>query len=84
LGFRKNLSFFQDNLAGRLLLHFNIETVGAMNASLLQEDKKLQVSNWDLAEEPICLYQLATFIVEIIESPEKYIRENLGVNKPNS
>ena len=27
---------------------------------------------------------LATFITEIIESPEKYIRENLGVNKPNS
>lgn len=27
---------------------------------------------------------LATFIAEIIESPEKYLRENLGVNKPNS
>lgn len=27
---------------------------------------------------------LATFITKIIESPEKYIRENLGVNKPNS
>jgi uncharacterized protein YbjT (DUF2867 family) len=27
---------------------------------------------------------LATFITRIIESPEKYIRENLGVNKPNS
>src|SRR5574341_240192 len=27
---------------------------------------------------------LATFIAEIIQSPEKYIRENLGVNKPNS
>jgi uncharacterized protein YbjT (DUF2867 family) len=27
---------------------------------------------------------LATFIAKIIESPEKYIRENLGVNKPNS
>ncbi len=27
---------------------------------------------------------LATFIAEIIESPERYIRENLGVNKPNS
>ena len=27
---------------------------------------------------------LATFIANIIESPEKYIRENLGVNKPNS
>ena len=27
---------------------------------------------------------LATFIVKIIESPEKYIRENFGVNKPNS
>jgi len=23
-------------------------------------------------------------ITKIIESPEKYIRENLGVNKPNS
>jgi len=27
---------------------------------------------------------LATFIAKIIETPEKYIRENLGVNKPNS
>jgi uncharacterized protein YbjT (DUF2867 family) len=27
---------------------------------------------------------LAAFIVKIIESPEKYSRENLGVNKPNS
>jgi uncharacterized protein YbjT (DUF2867 family) len=27
---------------------------------------------------------LATFIANIIESPEKYIRENLGINKPNS
>jgi len=27
---------------------------------------------------------LATFIANIIASPEKYIRENLGVNKPNS
>lgn len=27
---------------------------------------------------------LATFIVKIIETPEKYIRENVGVNKPNS
>jgi uncharacterized protein YbjT (DUF2867 family) len=27
---------------------------------------------------------LATLIKKIIESPEKYIRENLGVNKPNS
>ena len=27
---------------------------------------------------------LATFIASIIESPEKYIRENLGVNKPGS
>ncbi len=27
---------------------------------------------------------LATFIAKIIESPENYIRENLGVNKPNS
>ncbi|MCI0696076.1 NAD(P)H-binding protein [candidate division KSB1 bacterium] len=27
---------------------------------------------------------LATFIAKIIQSPEKYIRENLGVNKPNS
>lgn len=27
---------------------------------------------------------LATFITKIIESPEKYIRENLGVNKPKS
>lgn len=27
---------------------------------------------------------LATLIAKIIESPENYIRENLGVNKPNS
>jgi uncharacterized protein YbjT (DUF2867 family) len=27
---------------------------------------------------------LATLVTKIIESPEKYIRENLGVNKPNS
>lgn len=27
---------------------------------------------------------LATFITEIIESPEKYAGENLGINKPNS
>jgi uncharacterized protein YbjT (DUF2867 family) len=27
---------------------------------------------------------LATLITKIIESPEKFIRENLGVNKPNS
>src|SRR5574341_39514 len=27
---------------------------------------------------------LATFIAEIIQFPERYIRENLGVNKPNS
>jgi uncharacterized protein YbjT (DUF2867 family) len=27
---------------------------------------------------------LATLIVKIIESPEKYVRENPGVNKPNS
>lgn len=27
---------------------------------------------------------LATFIAKIIESPNQYIRENLGVNKPNS
>jgi uncharacterized protein YbjT (DUF2867 family) len=27
---------------------------------------------------------LATLITKIIESPEKYIRENLGVNEPNS
>ena len=27
---------------------------------------------------------LATFISKIIESPEKYVRENLGINKPNS
>ena len=27
---------------------------------------------------------LATFISEIIESPEKYVRENLAINKPNS
>src|ERR1044072_423134 len=32
------------------------------------------------------IYQksLATLITKIIESPEKYARENLGVNKPNS
>jgi uncharacterized protein YbjT (DUF2867 family) len=27
---------------------------------------------------------LATLITKIIESPEQYVRENLGVNKPNS
>jgi uncharacterized protein YbjT (DUF2867 family) len=27
---------------------------------------------------------LATFITKVIESPEKYICENLGINKPNS
>ena len=27
---------------------------------------------------------LATFITQIIENPEKYIGENLGINKPNS
>jgi len=27
---------------------------------------------------------LATFIAGVIETPEKYIRENLGINKPNS
>jgi len=27
---------------------------------------------------------LAAFIAKIIESQEKYIRENLGINKPNS
>jgi len=27
---------------------------------------------------------LATLITKMIESPEKYVRENLGVNKPNS
>lgn len=27
---------------------------------------------------------LATFITKIIESPEQYIRNNLGINKPNS
>jgi len=27
---------------------------------------------------------LAMFITKIIETPEKYVRENLGVNKPNS
>ena len=27
---------------------------------------------------------LATFIAKIIESPGKYVRENLGINKPNS
>ena len=27
---------------------------------------------------------LATFITKIVESPEKYLRENLGINKPNS
>jgi uncharacterized protein YbjT (DUF2867 family) len=27
---------------------------------------------------------LATFITEIIEHPEMYVRENLGINKPNS
>lgn len=27
---------------------------------------------------------LATLIAEMIRSPEKYVRENLGVNKPNS
>jgi uncharacterized protein YbjT (DUF2867 family) len=27
---------------------------------------------------------LATLIVDIIDQPEKYVRENLGVNKPNS
>ena len=27
---------------------------------------------------------LATLIAKIIESPEKFVRENLGVNKPNS
>ncbi|MDB5147030.1 MAG: NAD-dependent dehydratase [Mucilaginibacter sp.] len=27
---------------------------------------------------------LATFIAKIIEAPEKYARENLGINKPNS
>lgn len=27
---------------------------------------------------------LATLITKIIESPDKYVRENLGVNKPNS
>lgn len=27
---------------------------------------------------------LATLIAQIIESPEKYVRENLGVNKPDS
>jgi uncharacterized protein YbjT (DUF2867 family) len=27
---------------------------------------------------------LATFITKIIESPDKYVRSNLGINKPNS
>ena len=27
---------------------------------------------------------LATFIVKVIETPQKYIRANLGINKPNS
>lgn len=27
---------------------------------------------------------LAAFIATLINSPEKYIRENLGINKPNS
>jgi uncharacterized protein YbjT (DUF2867 family) len=27
---------------------------------------------------------LAAFIIKIIESPEKYCRQNLGINKPNS
>jgi hypothetical protein len=27
---------------------------------------------------------LAAFIAKVIESPDEYIRENLGINKPNS
>ncbi|SHM90309.1 NAD(P)H-binding protein [Mucilaginibacter sp. OK098] len=27
---------------------------------------------------------IATFITKIIESPDKYVRQNLGINKPNS
>lgn len=27
---------------------------------------------------------LATFIAHLIESPDTYVRENLGINKPNS
>jgi hypothetical protein len=27
---------------------------------------------------------LATLITKIIETPEQYIRKNMGVNKPNS
>lgn len=27
---------------------------------------------------------LATFITKIIDSPEKYVKQNLGINKPNS
>lgn len=32
----------------------------------------------------ISMKSLATLISKIIESPEKYVNENLGVNKPNS
>jgi len=27
---------------------------------------------------------IATFIAKVVESPDKYVRENLGINKPNS
>ncbi|TGN08519.1 NAD(P)H-binding protein [Leptospira ilyithenensis] len=32
----------------------------------------------------ISVKSLATFISKVIESPENYVRENLGINKPNS
>ena len=35
-------------------------------------------------ESVISQKSLATFIAKIIESPEKYNRENLDINKPNS
>jgi saccharopine dehydrogenase-like NADP-dependent oxidoreductase len=43
----------------------------------------------NLADEPekgsvISQKSLATFITKIIETPEKYTRESLGINKPNS
>jgi hypothetical protein len=64
----------------------NLEYILRTACSFSSNEVDCEMTHKDEPERGSDIFQknLATFITKIIETPKRYSRENVGINKPNS
>lgn len=84
-----NLAQLKEAIAGQGVVYANLAgDLEAMAKNIVRAMDEVDYETTRKGEPEkgsvISQKSLAKLIKEIIESPERYVRENLGVNKPNS